>query len=56
MVSSNLPINPKDGKSFKKNMDCSEGEQLLVHDFHATMNKKVADIPQIAKKYNWELI
>ena len=32
----------------------SEGDQVLAGVFHAVMEKKEADILQIAKKWNWK--
>ena len=35
-------------------MASSEVDQLLAGAFHAVMDKAEADIPQIAKNWNWK--
>ena len=37
-------------------MASSEGDQPLARAFHAVVDKIEADIPQIAKKWNWKHI
>ena len=38
------------GHHFKENMACSEGDQLLVGDLHAVLDKREADMLLITKK------
>ena len=56
MVSWNLPNGPKHRGSIFRNMASSEGNQQHAKAFHATMDKTVTDILQIAKKWNWKWI